>query len=123
MNGPCCSPEPGPGCGNTECESAVCELFPECCTIEWDALCGEWARCVFFEECNCPDHHCDKGGGEPPVEHCNCCDPHGGLGCDNEVCEGLVCAIDPFCCSSAWDSICAGEALDFPECVECCEAP
>jgi hypothetical protein len=64
-----------------------------------------------------------KGGGQPPVEHCNCCDPHGGLGCDNEVCMGLVCDIDPFCCSGAWDSICAGEATDFEECVECCEAP
>ena len=57
------------------------------------------------------------------MEHCNCCDPHGGLGCDNEDCENLVCNIDPFCCSGSWDSICAGEALEFPECVECCEAP
>jgi hypothetical protein len=64
-----------------------------------------------------------KGGGDPPVEHCNCCDAHGGLGCDNAECEALVCGIDSFCCSVMWDSVCAGEAAGFPECVECCEAP
>jgi hypothetical protein len=66
------------------------------------------------------------GKGKPqdePVPCCNCCTPHGGLGCDNEVCEGLVCGIDSFCCSVAWDSICAGEAQSFPECIECCESP
>jgi hypothetical protein len=64
-----------------------------------------------------------KGGGDPPVEHCNCCDGHGGQGCDNADCMALVCDLDPFCCSVTWDSICADEALQFPECVECCEAP
>jgi len=64
-----------------------------------------------------------KGDGEPPCTHCNCCDAHGGLGCDNDVCEGLVCGIDSFCCAVMWDSICADEATTFPECVECCECP
>jgi hypothetical protein len=64
-----------------------------------------------------------KGNGDPPVEHCNCCDAQSVPGCDNETCMGLVCDLDPFCCSGGWDSICAGEAQDFPECVECCEAP
>jgi len=63
-----------------------------------------------------------KNGNIPPVPCCNCCDPHGGMGCDNDECMALVCGIDSFCCSVAWDSICAGEALQFPECIACCES-
>jgi hypothetical protein len=46
--------------------------------------------------------------------------PNGGLGCNDRTCEALVCGIDPFCCNVAWDSICAGEAATFPECVAGC---
>jgi hypothetical protein len=31
-------------------------------------------------------------------------------GCSDPGCENLVCAIDAFCCNSAWDSVCVGEA-------------
>lgn len=44
--------------------------------------------------------------------HSNCFTNHGGEGCDDQTCENTVCAIDSFCCDVAWDSICAGEALD-----------
>lgn len=40
----------------------------------------------------------------------NCCVSHAGPGCEVPACEAAVCAIDPFCCSTAWDSICANEA-------------
>lgn len=33
-----------------------------------------------------------------------------GPGCDDESCCNAVCAIDPACCVSAWDDLCAGEA-------------
>ncbi len=42
----------------------------------------------------------------------NCCFPHGGQGCDDPACEAAVCAVDPFCCDTAWDGICAEEAQD-----------
>jgi hypothetical protein len=47
---------------------------------------------------------CAGGGGS------NCCFANGGLGCDDAACEGIVCGADPFCCDTAWDTICAGEA-------------
>lgn len=40
----------------------------------------------------------------------NCCEAHGGLGCDNQICEDCVCGADPFCCDVAWDGICADAA-------------
>jgi hypothetical protein len=48
----------------------------------------------------------------------NCCEDHGGLGCDNAECQAVVCGADPFCCDVAWDGICAGEAADY--CVDLC---
>ena len=50
---------------------------------------------------------------------CNCCEIQA-LGCSDEICEGLVCAQDRFCCEVRWDNVCVGLALQFPECVACC---
>ena len=47
----------------------------------------------------------------------NCCISNGGLGCDNAACEATVCAVDSFCCSVAWDGICAAEAASL--CAVC----
>ncbi|MEE8130615.1 MAG: hypothetical protein V3T48_10015, partial [Vicinamibacterales bacterium] len=51
-------------------------------------------------------------GDCPTVPASNCCTNHGGLGCDDSDCQDTVCAVDPFCCATAWDSICTGEAAD-----------
>ena len=48
---------------------------------------------------------CPAGGGGS-----DCCFANGTPGCDDPTCEAIVCAVDPFCCDVAWDSICAGEA-------------
>lgn len=42
----------------------------------------------------------------------DCVIGHATPGCENGECEATVCAVDPFCCDVAWDSICAGEAID-----------
>ncbi len=55
------------------------------------------------------------GGGS------NCCFQHITPGCDNPGCENAVCSIDPLCCLSEWDSICAGEAATL--CNELCGSP
>ncbi|HWB75253.1 MAG TPA: hypothetical protein VG755_09860, partial [Nannocystaceae bacterium] len=43
----CCVAGDGPGCGDEECESLVCDLWPECCAELWSSECaaraGEWA--------------------------------------------------------------------------------
>ena len=46
----------------------------------------------------------------------DCCDANFTVGCDDAVCCGLVCEIDPVCCSSAWDFVCANEAQALCSC-------
>ncbi|MCH8824122.1 MAG: hypothetical protein IH984_11520 [Planctomycetes bacterium] len=50
----------------------------------------------------------DDGGGGGS----NCCEGHGGLGCDDQACQDAVCGADAFCCETEWDDICAGLAID-----------
>ena len=45
-------------------------------------------------------------GEETATTPCNCCSGGNGLGCDCQECEDVVCAADPFCCDTMWDSIC-----------------
>jgi hypothetical protein len=49
----------------------------------------------------------------------SCCSSSGGLGCDQPGCTQCVCGIDPFCCDTAWDGICADEAAQ--ECFGACQ--
>jgi hypothetical protein len=47
----------------------------------------------------------------------SCYAAHDGVGCDDTTCCNTVCALDPFCCSTLWDSICADEAA--ANCASC----
>lgn len=39
----------------------------------------------------------------------DCCTAHGTTGCASAACAACVCAADPFCCDTQWDSVCALE--------------
>lgn len=54
--------------------------------------------------------------GPPGCGDCQAPDPNGLPGCSDRMCQDLVCASDPFCCSVSWDAICAGEAQIFCKC-------
>jgi hypothetical protein len=65
------------------------------------------------------------GGGtcdDAPPGGSNCCAPTGTTGCNHPSCQNCVCALDAFCCDTAWDSICASEALNQcgAVCAPCC---
>ena len=51
------------------------------------------------------DPKCGGGNASP------CDEGHGGLGCDDLVCQKIVCNIDPGCCVIVWDDICADLAI------------
>ncbi len=95
----CCAPNGGVGCDDAACEALVCAADPFCCSTSWDSICSGEADPLCGDLCPC---------GGPGL--CDCCSANGGLGCDCDSCEALVCAADPFCCGTAWDGICAGEA-------------
>ncbi len=40
----------------------------------------------------------------------NCCEDHGGMGCENQECQDAVCSLDPTCCNVVWDNICVNIA-------------
>ena len=62
---------------------------------------------------DCPSDDC---------EVCNCCNGQAALGCDCQPCEDLVCAGDPFCCDTLWDTLCNNAAMELcPCCTEGCE--
>jgi hypothetical protein len=47
-----------------------------------------------------------------------CCQAHGGFGCDDPECEATVCGLYPDCCDLAWDDICVAFAEYF--CPDVC---
>jgi hypothetical protein len=64
----------------------------------------------------CPDA-CDA---QAPVD---CCDPTDTGGCAVAACEACVCDLDAYCCDTAWDALCVGDAAAgcAPDCG--CDAP
>jgi hypothetical protein len=138
----CCVANGGLGCDNPECEATVCATDPFCCDTEWDSICADEAiaLCGLCDIIGCmnPPVDCDDGDActtdscdpatgcmhtpvdcgdndECTVDVCgpsNCCGAHGGVGCNDSACQDVVCAIDPFCCDTEWDSICADEAIE-----------
>ena len=59
----------------------------------------------------CPEGEACFDGGCHPEEGCVAGTTPG---CDGCLCEACVCALDPYCCETAWDGICV------QECVEDC---
>jgi hypothetical protein len=107
--GNCCAEHGTPGCEQADCCEVVCAADPTCCTVAWDASCA--AAAAQQPACGCAGPTCGPAQG-------NCCVSHPTPGCNDPSCCGAVCSIDPFCCDTAWDSVCVGEAEQSPAC-EC----
>jgi hypothetical protein len=107
----------GGTCGHDKCASgtalattcnsvvtAVCASDPYCCTTSWDAPCiaegrtiGKSLKCG---EANgtCAHNMCTTG-----TKLTNSCDS------TKAACVSAICANDPYCCNTAWDSVCVGK--------------
>jgi hypothetical protein len=101
-DGSCFFANGSPGCDDVACCNTVCAADPFCCDVEWDQLCADQANDL------CGNAACPGAG--------SCFESNGTVGCDNASCCNLVCAIDPFCCETSWDGICADEADLFCTC-------
>ncbi|MHC5006859.1 MAG: hypothetical protein ACYTGF_05810, partial [Planctomycetota bacterium] len=86
------------------------------CLVNTEAECMSSGQFISWEEgLDCPDGDatceddgnpaCGPGAGD-------CCASNGTPGCDDEDCCNLVCDLDPFCCETSWDGICADHAVD-----------
>lgn len=110
--GPCCEKNGTPGCEDSACCIAVCEINPSCCVNPWVGACVNIAD--FITECvdvpGCGGPSCPGTGA--------CCEDNGTPGCTNEACCAAVCSFEPFCCNGTWDNVCAEFAKALPECAE-----
>ncbi|MFQ5461549.1 MAG: hypothetical protein ACE5E5_02875 [Phycisphaerae bacterium] len=107
--GDCFAGNGSPGCGDVTCCTDVCAIDSFCCCTEWDNLCANLA----IENCG-SGSVCATATGD-------CCQDLGTPGCGDSACCLAVCAVDPFCCGTAWDTVCAGEAVTVcdPLCNAC----
>jgi len=46
----------------------------------------------------------------------DCCETHDSPGCNDASCCDSICEIDPFCCTTTWDTICVNYAQDMCGC-------
>lgn len=103
--GNCCQEHETPGCDDTECCETVCMASPFCCDITWSSSCVEKANELCGDVCSgCGNSHGD------------CCFPSSTPSCDDPECCAAVCSIDPFCCDTLWDTVCADEAAELCDC-------
>ena len=95
--GSCFEANGTPGCTQIECCQTVCTEMPACCNVAWDAACKDMANAL-----------CGMCG-DPAAG--DCCVANGTPGCNDSLCCRDVCVFDPVCCATAWDALCASEAV------------
>jgi hypothetical protein len=110
------------------CTPAICNGGPNDFVLDLTSgLVIDYTECTdndIEETCLCPgtcaggaNDGSDCEGADPDCEqitNSNCCTDNGASspGCDDSTCETDVCAVDPYCCDTSWDSICANQAVD-----------
>jgi hypothetical protein len=97
--GDCFSDNGSPTCDDEACCTAVCDIDRYCCDVEWDGFCAGEAEGL----CGGTFAACVDGTGD-------CFTPHDEAGCEDQECCQQICLNDPFCCLTAWDSVCAESA-------------
>lgn len=102
----CCAAHAEPSCADEAVAACVCAGDPYCCDIVWDQICVD---AVTTTGCGT----CDVGGARDALPIADCCTPMDGPGCADVQLEMCVCALDAFCCETAWDELCADEAVGY----------
>ncbi|MSR17984.1 MAG: hypothetical protein EXS00_02260 [Phycisphaerales bacterium] len=116
--GDCYVVHDSPGCNDLVISIGVCALRPECCSATWDQVC--------VDEVILQNGPIGCGIGE--VGACNMV--HARPYCSEAECCTAICAGDPFCCDTTWDSTCVQavyttkgcEAFDLT-CGDTCAGP
>lgn len=108
--GNCYASNGSPGCAVNSCCLAVCTQDPFCCNVTWDGICANAALDI------CTNCGAANAG--------SCYASNGSPGCNQEDCCSAICAVDPFCCNTTWDGLCAGQtsSLCVPENNTCANA-
>lgn len=86
------------------CVSSVCAVDPFCCSTAWDSICVSEVRTV-CDSLTCPEANgtCGHSLCTTGASLVNTCDS------TKANCVSSICAVDSFCCNTAWDDICMAE--------------
>jgi len=87
----------------SSCADTVCSADSYCCDTAWDATCVMQAADWCGLSCGTGNNSCAHDE----------CDTGDGLYSECSNCAGIVCGSDPYCCDTAWDATCVGEAEDW----------
>lgn len=99
--------------------------FERCFNVDRSAEAGDYDVCYAIrdpDDFDCVyDSFCRYDELTIVVDPCgpeagNCFEANGAPGCELVACCHEVCDVDPFCCDTTWDSICANEAIEL--CIE-----
>ena len=78
--------------------------------------------CFAAIACGCDDRTRNTGSGDGDTDSetdvGDCCTESANPGCSNTDIETCVCQVDPYCCDTAWDGLCADE-VDSLGCAFC----
>ncbi len=94
------------------CAEKVCNADSFCCDTNWDNLCVDQADQLCGNICS--------GGNACAHEPCDTGDK---LDSSCSPCVSKICADDPFCCQTSWDSACvtkANDTVSYPDCANAC---
>jgi hypothetical protein len=81
------------------CAADLCAADPYCCSTAWDSLCVSEV-----------DQYCNNAcsGSADSCAHPECAQGDA-LDATCSECAAALCAADPYCCSTSWDSLCVTE--------------
>jgi hypothetical protein len=91
------------------CAATICAKDSYCCTTAWDGQCVSEVTSFCGKSCGGGGGSTTtSGGGGGTCSH-PICSTGGKLTSSCSTCAGTICSQDPYCCTTAWDSICVGE--------------
>ncbi len=85
------------------------------CSIETEADCLGIVGVYQGDDTICESNTCTSMGACPGLG--NCFVDNGTVGCNEGACCNLVCSVDPYCCATEWDDVCATKAVAY--CNDC----
>lgn len=120
--GGCFTANDSPGCSNVDTCTRTCAADMSCCDRVWDGLCATKADGIAngFDVCGPTAGSCFQNAATPGCEDTSCCLAVCEPGCDVTDCCQSVCEIDPFCCLTDWDDVCADSVEEVCGLFEAC---
>ncbi len=111
-----CDPDQNACNGTYTCQDSVCAQLPA-----FDNECDDGDPCT-ENGCSLETMECEN----PIIEGCgenHPCQSAGTPGSNDDAIEACVCALDPFCCETAWDGACVSQVGECGLTCDCAEAP